>query len=787
MTTLYDFGYNGLTTGPQVHAAGERDLLVVLANLNGKPVQHPTSSYEEILFPSIFAFNNTGPYYPGNVKDYYSVNSCGRFTWRHAKTVGPIDLSPELSEMDLGARRPAIVDIVRDSGLFNFTDYNYPWGNSDPSKREIGVLIIDSGDSSIGQTDDTYKRISVVSGITSLTLSAHELAHQLGSIDLYGYRNLNSQLTLTGPHEGKDGGTQAWHLDPWHKMRFGWCEPRLHQLTPDVMPLRLTAPGAQDPAGAVILYDQGRGTNEYFILEFRNPRQSAGRGDGAGVASSGYDANASTTGIAIWHVQTDNAFNPIEHAPLGPDGQPKKYNCIFVDADPGGSLDPILDQPYPDFQIGGTRLWSARKVTPPLRWLDGSSTGIKLAVLDYAVDADIAEVVILDEAVDIDSARLWPSSHSSQNLIVSTWGLRGNFELLALIGGSLMHCWRENDLLSPLWHGPFPASASDSAQPPADPTGMVAPVAPVAKVPVAVSLIQSNYGSPGNLEAVIRVHPAVGKDWLEHKVRGAGGWHASRAIRVDNRLLDGVTGNPAFIQSDFGHKGNFELLVAVGTELRHYYRDNDHPNLPWQGPILVHDWSYTAGVNIDRAQLARWPTHVSLIQSRPGFGSFVAVVLVEAMEGANTLVLFEMDSNGWHGPWPIFAEGGQIQGLTGNPALIQSGYGENGNFELLVPVGQQVHHYWRDNDAPKPKWHGPLVAADLGGINLELFRTFAETPLSVALVQNSLHPLGDLEAIVRVRPHVGNDYLLTLVRGSKGWHRAPLVADGTRLDEVSGF
>lgn len=781
MAILEDFGHNGLTTGSNVHAAGERDLLVILANLNGRPVQHPASRYEEILFPSVFAFNDTGPYYPGNVRDYYSANSCGRFTWRHAKTVGPIDLSPELSDMNLQDRRPAIVGLVRERRLFDFSGYNYPWGNPDPSKPEIGVLIIDSG-TSLGQTDRAYARISVVAGVTSLTLSAHELSHQLGRIDLYGYRHLNSKLTLLGSAEGTDEGTQAWHMDPWHKMRLGWCEPRLHQLTPDVMPLRLTAPGAQDPAGAVIFYDQGRGTNEYFILEFRNPQQAAGKGDRAGVASSGYDANASSTGIAIWHVQTDSAFNPIERAPLGPNGP--TYKCVFVDADPGGKLDPLLDQPYPEFQIGGSTLWSARKLTPLLRWLDGTSTGVKLAVLDYAADADSAEVITLDEAVDIDATRLWPSSQSSQNLIVSTWGLRGNLELLVPLDGSLRHCWRDDDLLSPVWHGPLLATASAGS---AAPTSAAARASvPVATAPVAVSLIQSNYGSPGNLEAVIRVHPAVGKDFLEHKVRDSRGWQAAQPIKVDDRLLAGVTGNPALIQSDYGRRGNFELLVAVGTQLRHYYRDNDQPDEPWLGPLLVHDWRSTVAVDTDHAPMRVWPTHVSMIQSRLAPGTFEAVALLETFLGENTLVRVYMDSSGWHAPSAILADGAPIKGVTGNPALIQSRFGQRGNFELLVPVGQQVLHYWCDNDALMPKWHGPLVAADLRG-HVKPFSSLPETPLSVALIQNSQQPLGDLEAIVRVRPPTGSDYLLTLARDAAGWHQAPLAADGSLITGVTGF
>jgi hypothetical protein len=36
------------------------------------------------------------------------------------------------------------------------------------------------------------------------------------------------------------------------------------------------------------------------------------------------------------------------------------------------------------------------------------------------------------------------------------------------------------------------------------------------------------------------------------------------------------------IQSNCGTQGNFEVVVPVGAEiLRHWYRDNNNPNLPW--------------------------------------------------------------------------------------------------------------------------------------------------------------------------------------------------------------
>jgi hypothetical protein len=35
------------------------------------------------------------------------------------------------------------------------------------------------------------------------------------------------------------------------------------------------------------------------------------------------------------------------------------------------------------------------------------------------------------------------------------------------------------------------------------------------------------------------------------------------------------------IQSNFGIKGNFEVVVRVLGGLQHWYRNNDDPTLPW--------------------------------------------------------------------------------------------------------------------------------------------------------------------------------------------------------------
>ena len=47
-----------------------------------------------------------------------------------------------------------------------------------------------------------------------------------------------------------------------------------------------------------------------------------------------------------------------------------------------------------------------------------------------------------------------------------------------------------------------------------------------------------------------------------------------------------VRGDPTFIQSRFGRRGNFEMVVPLAAGvLVHFWRNNDAPGLPWSAPI----------------------------------------------------------------------------------------------------------------------------------------------------------------------------------------------------------
>ncbi|GIJ89477.1 hypothetical protein Asppvi_008419 [Aspergillus pseudoviridinutans] len=154
-----------------------------------------------------------------------------------------------------------------------------------------------------------------------------------------------------------------------------------------------------------------------------------------------------------------------------------------------------------------------------------------------------------------------------------------------------------------------------------------------------------------------------------------------------------ATGPGCIIQSTYGtptNPGNFEVVVPEGNNLVHYYRDNTAAGQPWKGPIATISTKATGPA--------------SLIQSTYGTpkdpGNFELVV----PEGSNLVHYFRdnnpaLDPSPWHGPTVITDQ------ATGPGALIQSTYTSSGskygNFEVVAPVGGSLIHFYRDNSSGK--------------------------------------------------------------------------------------
>src|SRR5690348_7291076 len=63
---------------------------------------------------------------------------------------------------------------------------------------------------------------------------------------------------------------------------------------------------------------------------------------------------------------------------------------------------------------------------------------------------------------------------------------------------------------------------------------------------------------------------------------------AADITNINNVLTPAAAASGGFfIQSRYGTKGNFELVVPLpGSGVAHFWRDNDAPGMPWKGPEI---------------------------------------------------------------------------------------------------------------------------------------------------------------------------------------------------------
>ena len=328
-----DFHF-GTMVNPNDHspARGARPLLVILLQARAghgvtPALTHDKAYYERRLF---------GPGYP-NVTDYYKINSFfmtstavrgGRgMSWRKAAIIGPVidttpsstKINPDVANKENSDRRFSSIKAIAATQGFDFGRYDR---NRDGtvSEAELGILVIDNFSQIGGVTSanpgcinisrPAGGLISVCSGVsfigedTNIATFAHELSHQLGTIDLYGTNCLSKNLSLMSCTAADD--LFLSFLDPWHRSRLGWLKPRIFSLS-SAGSVFLAEPsntyGNAYNKGPIILYDPSRGTNEYFILEYR-----ARQRDKANNAY-GYDADIPHNGVVVWHIKTDSDGN----------------------------------------------------------------------------------------------------------------------------------------------------------------------------------------------------------------------------------------------------------------------------------------------------------------------------------------------------------------------------------------------------------------------------------------------------------------------------------------------
>lgn len=314
-------------------------------------------------------------------------------------------------------------------------------------------------------------------------------------------------------------------------------------------------------------------------------------------------------------------------------------------------------------------------------------------------------------------ASYYPAFSANPSLIQGHFGKKGNFEVVTGNAyGGLVHIWRNNDDTSYAWKAP---------------TTFASGIGEVA----GVSLIEGNFGSPGNLEVVVN-----GGGTLLHFYRETKDlkWNGPTSKVSPDLKAAGV---PSFVQGTWAKRGNFELVSPVASGgLVHYSRNNDEANYPWSPPAFF-------------GQSLGPFTSVSLIQSN--FGKHLEVI---AIAKGKLYFTWRDDSFKWAAIIPIETE----YTVTGNPALIQSKFGKQGNFELVVPAATGgLYHFWRDNnDGTKPlPWSKAVEFAQSEGV----FR-------GVSLIQSNYGD-GNLEVVAEK-----DGLLLHYVRVGDKWNGPNKVA-----------
>jgi hypothetical protein len=189
--------------------------------------------------------------------------------------------------------------------------------------------------------------------------------------------------------------------------------------------------------------------------------------------------------------------------------------------------------------------------------------------------------------------------------IQSNYGAPGNFELVVRTAdGRLEHWWRQD--------GP--------------PWAWAASVRFGSNVEFSgAALVQSHYGTQGNLELVCVLNTGQMQHWSRDDDHGLV-WTAEATFG------QGCTSGPCMIEGQYGAGdenaiGNFELCVAVGGKVQHWWRDN-------QGDHAWHE-SATFGHDVQAV--------TSLVEGSFGFNLEVVVLRTD-----RKLQHYWRDGAGWH-------------------------------------------------------------------------------------------------------------------------------------------
>jgi hypothetical protein len=261
-----------------------------------------------------------------------------------------------------------------------------------------------------------------------------------------------------------------------------------------------------------------------------------------------------------------------------------------------------------------------------------------------------------------------------------------NFEAVVLQGSNLVHYWKDNSMFgfANPWQTAMVGATPDIITTKATGPGW---------------LIQSDYDPKGTGHGRFDVVVREGSNLVHYSRDNTSpipGW------TLDPNIVSAiVTGPGCIIQSNrsVGGNGRFEVLALEGTNLVHFWQDNNHP--VWQRGQVITTYAQSSGCMIQSDYLDF------------SDNTYLQVVVCQGFspEPPYDLVHYTYDGSAWSVD-PFMAPGsGNTAAIvtsraTGAGCITQSDIadGEHGNFEVIVPEGNNLVHYWRDNANPSLPW-----------------------------------------------------------------------------------
>jgi M6 family metalloprotease-like protein len=340
---------------------GERPLLFLWMRDSGKAKSRHDFEFFERLF---FGAKNPRAL---SINGYLREVSHGKFSFKLAGKIGPHEYGT-FDNLDYRKICSDAIRLAKEKYKFDFAPFDR---NKDGvlTTDELAVILIYNRWNldawcrwAFRNSFDDPKLLVDLAGVVGYGEEVgfasinHELMHSFGiNFEMYDH-GFHDHLTVMGATIfNNPDDRQTFHPDAWIKMQFGWVEPKVSSLQ---LPGRATLLAQQvkpygDKHGSVILYHPSKGTNEFFLLEYRNPKARGGS----------YDANVSSAGVAIWHVIHGNN---------------KWITSVPVEGKPKATVASLFNRGAPDWRQGGNKLYTNQDRAIVLKWLDSSDAGVRL-------------------------------------------------------------------------------------------------------------------------------------------------------------------------------------------------------------------------------------------------------------------------------------------------------------------------------------------------------------------------------------------------------------------------